>query len=51
MNLLNASSVVPECAHQRYHIVSMEWFKRWEAYVNSEEGAKDPDKINQKYDL
>jgi hypothetical protein len=28
------SSVVPEGPNQRYHIVSMEWYKRWQQHVS-----------------
>lgn len=29
VGLIETSSVVPERAHIRYYLVSMEWFKRW----------------------
>lgn len=29
LDLIKNSSVVPEGPNIRYHIVSMEWYKRW----------------------
>lgn len=52
IQLINNSSVVPEGPHQRYYIIAIEWFKRWEEYVTSEsEEKEEPGPINTKSQL
>lgn len=34
-SLMDMSSVKPEMANQRYHIIAMDWFKRWHEFVTS----------------
>ena len=37
MDIIEMSSVVPEEADLMYHVVAMDWYRRWQAYV----GVKD----------
>lgn len=37
MNLMAKSSVIPARANLRYHIVSIEWFRRWQKYTSSQD--------------
>ncbi len=34
-SLMEMSSVIPEMANQRYHIIAMDWLKRWQEFVTS----------------
>jgi len=45
MGLINNCSVIPEGPHQRYHIISIEWFKLWHQFTSSQ-GGEVPGPIN-----
>lgn len=52
MELIQGSSVVPEGANLRYHLISMDWFKRWQAFTSSHESLnEEPGFINNENDL
>ena len=38
MGLMKNCSVIPEGPHQRFHIISMDWFKLWNQFTSSQSG-------------
>jgi hypothetical protein len=38
IGLMRNCSVIPEGPHQRFHIISMDWFKLWNQFTSSQSG-------------
>jgi hypothetical protein len=48
MKIIDNSSVIPERANIMYHIVTMKWFEKWQAFVglSKKSSSKSPGPIN-----